>query len=122
MARRCFCPPDNFLGYSSALLSSPTFLSRRIPIFVASSFDTPFSRVGVMVIFSNTVRCGNTLKCWKTMPIFCRCLSIFRFFAAISTPSKITWPLVGSSSKFKQRRKVLFPEPDGPMIDTTSPL
>ncbi len=30
-------------------------------------------------------------------------------------------PSEGSSKRFKQRRKVLFPEPEGPMIQTTSP-
>lgn len=31
-------------------------------------------------------------------------------------------PELGVSSKFKQRRKVDLPEPDGPMIATTSPF
>ena len=32
------------------------------------------------------------------------------------------WPPVGSSIQFKQRRNVLFPEPDGPITTTISPL
>src|SRR5690606_13928710 len=31
-------------------------------------------------------------------------------------------PLVGTSNKFKQRKKVDLPEPEGPIIATTSPL
>src|SRR6188768_3086772 len=32
-----------------------------------------------------------------------------------------TAPSVGVSSRFMQRRSVLLPEPEGPIIDTTSP-
>ena len=31
-------------------------------------------------------------------------------------PSKMISPLVGSSNRFRQRRKVDLPEPEGPMI------
>ena len=34
----------------------------------------------------------------------------------------IIGPEVGVSSRFRQRRKVLLPPPDGPMMETTSPL
>ena len=121
MARRCFWPPDNFLGYSSFLSSKPTFLSNSIASFSASSLGVLSSKIGVIVIFSKTVKCGNTLKCWKIIPIFLRCVSISTFSAAISTPSKIICPLDGFSNKFRQRKKVDFPEPLGPIILTTSP-
>ena len=48
-------------------------------------------------------------------------VSISTFSAAISTPSKMICPLVGFSNKFRQRKKVDFPEPLGPIILTTSP-
>ena len=35
---------------------------------------------------------------------------------------KKDFPLSGISSRFRQRRKVLLPPPDGPMMETTSPL
>ena len=37
-------------------------------------------------------------------------------------PSKMTWPLVGFSSRFRQRKKVLLPEPDGPITVMTFPF
>jgi hypothetical protein len=41
--------------------------------------------------------------------------------AVIFCPSKKISPEVGSSKRFKQRRMVLFPLPEGPMMTTTSP-
>ena len=43
------------------------------------------------------------------------------FLRVMSTPSKMMEPLVGSSSRFRLRRKVDLPEPEGPMTTTTSP-
>ena len=42
--------------------------------------------------------------------------------AVRSCPSTLTVPLVTSSSRLRQRRKVDFPDPEGPMMDSTSPL
>ena len=36
-------------------------------------------------------------------------------------PSNSTLPPVGVSNKFRQRKKVLLPLPEGPIITTTSP-
>ena len=36
-------------------------------------------------------------------------------------PSNSTLPPVGVSNKFKQRKKVLLPEPEGPITATNSP-
>ena len=41
--------------------------------------------------------------------------------SVMSVPSKVMVPLVGVSSRFRQRRKVDLPEPDGPMTTTFSP-
>ena len=87
----------------------------------ASSALMPFTRVGARVMFLFTLRCGNTLKCWNTMPIFCLCRSMSTFFPVISTPSKNICPCSGVSSRFRHRRKVLLPPPEGPITDTTSP-
>ena len=82
-------------------------------------------------MLSIMVMWGKRLKCWNTMPIFWRCSSMFTFtilpsaffifFLVMSTPSKRMEPPVGSSSRFRLRRNVDLPEPEGPMTTTTSP-
>ncbi|MCY1562420.1 hypothetical protein D9M68_998120 [compost metagenome] len=55
------------------------------------------------------------------MPM-CRRTSLISTLGSVtSKPSTVTWPPVMSSSLFRQRRKVDFPEPDGPITQTTSP-
>ena len=41
--------------------------------------------------------------------------------SVMSVPSKVMVPVVGVSSRFRQRRKVDLPEPEGPMMTTFSP-
>ena len=65
------------------------------------------------------------------MPIFCRCWSMSTFTSfpsaffvlglVMSTPSKMMEPPVGISSRFRLRRKVDLPDPEGPMTTITSP-
>ena len=40
----------------------------------------------------------------------------------MSLPSTITAPDSGTSSKLQQRSKVLLPEPEGPMMNTSLPV
>ena len=82
-------------------------------------------------MLSMMVMWGNRLKCWNTMPIFWRCWSmssftslpsgVRTFFLVMSTPSNTMEPPVGSSSRFRLRKKVDLPEPEGPMTTITSP-
>src|SRR5699024_8251655 len=55
------------------------------------------------------------------MPICWRILSISVLGLVISVPSKEIEPEVGVSSRFRHRRKVDLPEPEGPMMTTFSP-
>jgi len=73
------------------------------------------------MMFSATVWCGKRLKCWKTMPIFWRTWLMSVFLSVRSRPSTMTLPDVTSSKRFRQRKKVDLPEPDGPITATTSP-
>ena len=41
--------------------------------------------------------------------------------SVMSTPSNVIVPEVGISSRFRQRKNVDLPEPDGPITTTTSP-
>ena len=77
--------------------------------------------MGARVMFRRTVIWGNRLKCWNTMPIFRRQPSISTPGPVRRVPSKRMEPPVGRSSRFRHRRRVDFPEPEGPMITTTSP-
>ena len=76
-------------------------------------------RLGASSRFFLTVRWGKRLKCWNTMPIFWRTASMWS--SSTSTPSNLMLPPVGISSRFRQRRKVDLPQPEGPMRQTTSP-
>ena len=40
----------------------------------------------------------------------------------MSVPSKRIFPPVGTSRRFRERRNVDLPQPDGPIMATTSPL
>src|SRR5512139_1087898 len=56
---------------------------------------------------------------WR-IPRTCLRCSAAVSLALISTPSISMLPADGSSRKLMQRRKVLFPPPEGPIITTTS--
>src|SRR3990170_859963 len=54
------------------------------------------------------------------MPIWRRIALMSTSGARTSTPSKTIAPALGSWSRFRQRSSVLLPEPDGPMMNTSS--
>src|SRR3954463_1693161 len=55
------------------------------------------------------------------MPIFWRTRLMSTSARVMSVPSTTTTPLVGSSSRLQQRSSVDLPEPEGPMMKTSSP-
>src|ERR1041385_6697176 len=54
------------------------------------------------------------------MPIFRRIALMSVARAIRSTPPSVIAPPLGSSSRLQQRSRVLLPEPDGPMMKTSS--
>ncbi len=72
------------------------------------------------MVFPSAVMCGYRLKVWKTIPISLRTVLMFVRGEVTSTPSSTTRPPVGSSRRLMQRRKVLLPAPEGPMMKITS--
>src|SRR5690606_20172602 len=88
-------------------------------------------RTGPNVMFCRTLRCGNRLKCWNTMPILdlirCRSASSFREVRCSSvgvfssSPSTRTCPPLMASSVIKIRSIVVLPEPLGPIRESFSP-
>ena len=79
------------------------------------------THIGASVMFCSTVRCGNRLNCWKTMPVSRRIASMLRMSLVSSMPSTMISPCWCSSSRLIVRMKVDLPEPDGPKTTTTSP-
>src|SRR3954470_23627895 len=88
----------------------------------ASFCGTLRTQIGASVQFSSTVRCGNRLKLWNTMPTSRRTSSTRRRFGPSSMLSMTIWPSWNSSSAFMQRISVDLPDPDGPQITMRSPL
>ena len=78
MATRCCWPPESLDGYSSILSSSPTLRSSSRAMSLASDLRMPFTFTGAMMMLSMTLRCGNRLKLWKTMPTSARSSAIRR--------------------------------------------
>ncbi len=74
-------------------------------------------------MFWAAVSDGTRLNDWKTKPIRSRRSRVSRASrsSARSVPSSSTRPDVGRSSPAAQCRKVLLPEPDGPMIAVKEP-
>ena len=73
--------------------------------------------------FSRAVRVSSRLEFWKMKPSFSR-----RNFVSerprspvTSRPPTSTWPLVGVSMVEMQLSSVDLPEPEAPMIETSSP-
>src|SRR6266516_1716514 len=66
---------------------------------------------------------GNSPKFWNTIPnlVARRRPTSASWISSRGRPSHRTRPAVGSSRPARRPSSVLFPEPDGPMIATTSP-
>ena len=121
MATRCFWPPESWSGMASARSASPTIASSSSPCRSASWRLIPSSSIGAMVMLSSTDLPLKRLNDWNTMPIFWRSRDTSASGASISCPPMMMLPAVGCSNRFRQRRKVLLPVPEGPMMEMTSP-
>jgi hypothetical protein len=79
------------------------------------------TRCWAIVRLRSTERCGKRLNDWKTMPIRLRRRSTSASGVEDVLALDEDGPSDASSSRFTQRSSVDFPEPDGPMTQTTSP-
>ncbi|MCY1543075.1 hypothetical protein D9M68_788700 [compost metagenome] len=79
------------------------------------------THIGARVQFCSTVRCGNRLKCWNTMPTSLRIASMCLRSLVSSVPSTMMRPCWCSSRRLMQRMVVDLPEPDGPQRTMRSP-
>ena len=73
-------------------------------------------------MLSSTVMWENRLKDWNTMPIRLRSAASCRPSWGRGTPSIRISPESMVSSRLTVRHRVDLPEPEGPMITTTSPF
>ena len=98
----------------------------------ASAFESPREWIGASMQLPSAVMCGNRLKFWKTIPILALILRRWAVLAGTSPPSRERILLKGSPSMvmspssivsrvIRTRSTVVFPEPDGPMMVTSSP-
>src|ERR1043165_6190050 len=122
IATRCCWPPESWPGYFPACSGILTRLRYVIATSSAWRLGILRTQIGASVRFSSTVRCGNRLKCWNTMPTSRRTSSIFLRSLVSSMPSTTMRPCWCSSRRLMQRIMVDLPEPDGPQITMRSPL
>src|SRR3954468_14428762 len=92
-----------------------------MPRVLAYSLVLPTTFLNARVTLPSALRWGYRLNDWNTMPIFWRTRLMSTSARVMSVPSTMTTPLVGSSSRLQQRSSVDLPEPDGPMMKTSSP-
>ncbi len=121
IATRCCWPPESWPGYFFACSGIFTRVRYSIASSSASFFGILRTQIGASVQFSSTVRCGNRLKDWNTMPTSRRMASSARRSSDSSMPSTTIWPSWCVSSRLMQRIMVDLPDPDGPQTTTRSP-
>ena len=122
IATRCCWPPESCAGSLVACCATPTRSSSCIASFSASAFFMPRTLIGPRVTFSRIVRWANRLNDWNTMPTSARSWASPLPSAGSSSPSIVMDPLVIVSRRLIVRQSVDLPDPEGPMITTTSPL
>ncbi|CAK7259606.1 conserved protein of unknown function (plasmid) [Shinella sp. WSC3-e] len=122
MPTRCCWPPDSSRGKAFSRPVRPTRSIMRRARSSRAARSMPWISSG-KATFASTVRCGSRAKCWKTMPIWWRRISIIRASLAASrfSPLKRMSPEVGSMRRERQRTSVDLPEPDRPMMTKISP-
>src|SRR5215210_200229 len=108
----------------------PTFSRYDSARSTASLCGTPFTWTGASMRLPRTLRWGNRLNSWNTIPALARSWRSratssrerFAIGAALTDiPAMSTAPALGSSRKLRQRRNVLLPLPERPRMVTASP-
>ena len=121
MAARCCPPPESCSGKASSRSERPRVcvISRK----KAVSGVLP-DRLKGKRMFSRTVSVGTRLKFWYTKPTLLRrnTASSFSFMPESRTPSTITSPSSGLSSAPIMFSRVVFPEPEAPMMAVNFPF
>src|SRR5487761_2043389 len=93
-----------------------------MPRASASSRDRPSTLTCASDRFWRTLKCGNSSKCWNTIPTRARSLGRLVFGSLTLMPSTWISPCCTGSRALTALISVDFPEPDGPQTTITSPL
>src|ERR1700761_9572323 len=93
-----------------------------MPLAAASSCLRPSTFSCARQRLSMMRRCGNSSKCWNTMPTRARSFGRLVLRSLTLMPSIEIWPSWNGSSALTHLISVDLPEPDGPHTTTTSPL
>src|SRR5487761_1997350 len=92
-----------------------------MPRASASSRDRPSTLTCASDRFWRTLKCGNSSKCWNTIPTRARSLGRLVFGSLTLMPSTWISPCCTGSRALTALISVDFPEPDGPQTTITSP-
>src|SRR3990170_7546657 len=121
IATRCCWPPESRPGNFAACSVRPTRSSSFMPFRCASSRERPSTFTWAMARFSEIDMCGNSSKCWNTMPTRARSLGRSVFGSPTGMPSTTISPFWNGSSALTHLMSVDLPEPEGPQTTMTSP-
>ena len=121
-ATRCRCPPDNSLGYFWSWDAIPNNSANSFT-FAVISLAGLCSNVNGTAIFSWTVKLSKRKYSWKIKPrLFLRKSAAcvwFNFW--IFVRPIVIFPLVGVSIVERTFSRVVFPEPEAPIMPKNSP-
>ena len=122
IATRCCWPPESWAGNFSACADRPTRSSNFCALSRAGFLSRLSTFTCARVRFSMIDRCGNSSKCWNTIPTRERSLARSVFLSFTTVPSTVMTPCCTGSNPFTVLISVDLPEPDGPQTTTTSPF
>ena len=114
MPTRCFIPPESSCILEFANFSSPTALMYLLALSWRSSLGTPATSIPNSTFFWTDLH-GNSAKSWNTIPRS-------EPGPAHSLSPMVIVPLVGWSNPAMDLRMVVFPHPDGPTMEMSSPF
>ncbi len=122
MLARLRMPPDSSAGSLSLASSRPTCASfMRTASSITSAGRSNAARIGSAMLSCSESELSSAPP-WNTRPRSRRsaCRSA-RGRSRSERPSTTTSPVCGASSPARARSRVVFPQPEGPMIKNTSP-
>src|SRR5262249_6476476 len=101
---------------------SPTRSSSFMPFAIAASWLRPSTFSCARQRLSTMRRCGNSSKCWNTMPTRERNFGRLGLGSLTVIPSIVMSPPWNGSSALTHLIRVDLPDPEGPQTTMTSPL